>query len=329
VHAFVPDPLVFIYSFVRKEAQLSSEIEGTQSSLSELLAHENAAAPGVPIQDVADVANYVAALEHGVARLREGFPISNRLIREMHAVLLRSGRGQSARPGEFRTSQNWIGGTRPGNAHFVPAPPSEVPDAMSELEKFIHGSRDQLPPLVVAAMVHLQFETIHPFLDGNGRIGRMLVTLLLAERNVLREPLLYLSLWLKRNRQVFYELLDSVRATGDWTAWFTFFFEGVRECAASAVVTAQELLQLFELDRARLQGLGRASGNALRVHAELKSRVFVSIPRLAQQLEIAVPTAGRAVEELERLGIAHEITGRKRDRQWAYTEYLRVLADEG
>jgi cell filamentation protein, protein adenylyltransferase len=327
VASVLPDPLIFLYSFVRKEAQLSSQIEGTQSSLSELLAFESESAPGVPLDDVVEVANYVAALEHGVARLREGFPLSNRLLREIHAILLRSGRGSASQPGEFRRSQNWIGGTRPGNAHFVPAPPTEVLACMGDLELFLHQTNGKLPPLVVAAMAHVQFETIHPFLDGNGRVGRLLISLLLTERELLREPLLYLSLWLKRHRGLYYQHLDRVRTHGDWDGWFDFFFEGVRESAASAASTAQRLIRLFDTDRDKLQSSGRLAGNVLRVHGELKRKVIVSIPGLGAELKIAAPTAARAIGHLKDAGIVREISGRKRDRLWAYDEYLNVLRE--
>ncbi|MBC8405244.1 MAG: Fic family protein [Planctomycetes bacterium] len=327
VASVLPDPLIFLYSFVRKEAQLSSQIEGTQSSLSELLAYESAEAPGVPMDDVLEVANYVAALEHGVARIRGGFPLSNRLLREIHSILLRSGRGAASLPGEFRRSQNWIGGTRPGNAHFVPAPIQEVMPCMGDLELFLHQTKGELPPLVVAAMAHVQFETIHPFLDGNGRVGRLLITLLLTERGVLREPLLYLSLWLKSHRDVYYQKLDGVRIDGNWQGWFEFFLEGVRESAASAVQTAQRLLKLFDQDQAKLQASGRIAGNVLRVHGELKRKVIVSVPGLSSELSLAAPTVNRALQKLVLHGIAREISGRKRGRQWAYSDYLQILSE--
>ncbi len=327
VASVLPDPLIFLYSFVRKEAQLSSQIEGTQSSLSELLVYETAEAPGVPIEDVLEVANYVAALEHGIDRIRNGFPLSNRLLREIHAILLRSGRGATSQPGEFRRSQNWIGGTRPGNAHFVPAPSDQVVACMGDLELFLHQTNGVLPPLVVAAMAHVQFETIHPFLDGNGRIGRLLISLLLTERGVLHEPLLYLSLWLKQHRDLYYQKLDAVRTEGDWQGWFDFFFEAVCEAAGSAVQTAQSLMKMFELDRSKLQNGGRSVGNVLRVHGELKRKVIVSVPTLVEELKIAPPTVNRAIKRLETAGIVREISGRKRDRMWAYSEYLQILSE--
>jgi len=276
----LPDPSLFLYTYVRKEAVLSSQIEGTQSSLSDLLLYELDEAPGVPIDDVTEVSNYVAAMEHGLSRLREGFPLSNRLIREIHGVLLSKGRGNTKEPGEFRRSQNWIG-TRPGNASFVPPPPSLVDECMSELERFLHGTQNGLPVLVRAGLAHVQFETIHPFLDGNGRVGRLLITLLLCHASALREPLLYLSLHLKQNRSRYYELLDEVRRTGDWEAWLAFFLEGVRHTAGVAVQTIERLLRLFGADRGRIEPSGRRAGSGLRVHEALKARPILPCPRPA------------------------------------------------
>ena len=230
VSTLLPDEALFLYSYARKEAVLSSQIEGTQSSLSDLLRFELEDVPGVPFEDVVEVSNCVAALEHGLRRLEEGFPLCNRLLRETHEVLLSRGRGSGQAPGEFRRSQNWIGGTRPGNAAFVPPPHTAVPDCMAALERFFHAG-DGLPVLIRAGLAHVQFETIHPFLDGNGRVGRLLITLLLCDGGVLRHPLLYLSLYLKQHRGDYYELLNHVRRTGDWEGWLAFFLEGVRATA--------------------------------------------------------------------------------------------------
>ncbi|MFQ5745234.1 MAG: Fic family protein, partial [Acidobacteriota bacterium] len=272
VSTYLQDKDLFLYAYVRKEAVLSSQIEGTQSSLSDLLLFELDEAPGVPRDDVVEVSNYVAALEHGLCRLREGFPLSNRLIREIHGVLLLRGRGGSKLPGEFRRSQNWIGGGRPGSAVFVPPPHTVVPDCMAALERFLHAEDDGLPVLVRTGLAHAQFETIHPFLDGNGRVGRLLITFLLCHAGVLREPLLYLSLYLKQNRAAYYELLERVRRTGDWETWLTFFLEGVRVTAEGAVATAQHLAGMFSADRSRIEPQGRRAGSALRVQEALKSR---------------------------------------------------------
>src|SRR3979490_778242 len=212
--SILPDPSLFIYLYVRKEAVLSSQIEGTQSSFSDLMLFQSAEAPSVPLEDVQEVSNYVAAMNHGLRRLRGDFPLSLRLIREIHKILLSKGRGSQKRPGEFRESQNWLGGTRPGNAAFVPPPPEKMTECLDALEKFLHREKEDLPILVKAALVHVQFETIHPFLDGNGRLGRLLITLLLCHDRVLREPLLYSSLYLKQHRQQYYEELNAVRESG-------------------------------------------------------------------------------------------------------------------
>jgi Fic family protein len=325
VSTLLPDKALFLYTYVRKEAVLSSQIEGTQSSLSDLLLFELDEAPGVPLDDVVEVSNHVAALEHGLARLHEGFPLSNRLVREIHGVLLSRGRGSGKDPGEFRRSQNWIGGTRPGNAAFVPPPHGMVPDAMAALERFLHATDDGLPMLVRAGLAHVQFETIHPFLDGNGRVGRLLITLLLCSAGVLRDPLLYLSLYLKRNRARYYELLGEVRRTGDWEAWLAFFLDGVRETAEGAVATAQRLAEMFKGDRGRIEPAGRRAGSALRVHEALKVRPILSMPEVCRSTGLSFPGASSAMALLVELAIARELTGRRRDRLFVYDRYLATL----
>ena len=276
VSKLLPDTSLFLYMYVRKEAVLSSMIEGTQSSLSDLLLFELDQEPGVPLDDVREVSNYVAALDHGLRLLEEGLPLSLRLFREVHGVLLIKGRGNNQTPGEFRRSQNWIGGTRPGNAAFVPPPAGEVPECLSQLERFLHDQPEPTPVLLKAALAHVQFETIHPFLDGNGRLGRLLITLLLCEQKALREPMLYLSLYFKTHRQVYYELLNHVRLTGDWEAWLDFFSEAVIVTATQAVETAQELLNLSIQDRDKISGLGRAAASTLQVHRVLMERPIVT-----------------------------------------------------
>ncbi|MEX0735139.1 MAG: Fic family protein [Steroidobacteraceae bacterium] len=324
VSTLLPDPDLFLYAYVRREAVLSSQIEGTQSSLSDLLLFELDEAPRVPVNDVVEVSNYVAALEHGTARLREGLPLSNRLLREVHGILLSRGRGADKLPGEFRRSQNWIGGTRPGNAHFVPPPPGMVPDCMSELDRFIH--RDELAPVLIrAALAHVQFETIHPFLDGNGRVGRLMIALLLHEARVLRQPLLYLSLYFKQQRGEYYRLLDSVRHDGDWEAWLEFFLEGVALTAGGAVETAHRLLALFRDDERRLTALGRGAASALRIFDGLRVRPIATIQHLSARAKVSFPTAARAVEMLVNSGIAVELTGRQRDRVFAYDQFVKIL----
>jgi len=310
---------------VRKEAVLSSQIEGTQSSLSDLLLFELDEAPGVPLDDVVEVSNYVAALEHGLARLREGFPLSNRLIREIHGVLLSRGRGSGKDPGEFRRSQNWIGGSRPGDAVFVPPPHTAVPDCMGELERFLHAGDDGLPVLVRAGLAHVQFETIHPFLDGNGRVGRLLITFLLCEAGVLREPLLYLSLYFKEHRPAYYELLDRVRREGDWEAWLAFFLEGVEQVAAGAVSTAERLRAMFQVDRSRIEEAGRRAGSALRVHEALKARPIQSLPAVRNATGLSFPAVSSAMNLLVDQGIARELTGKRRNRLFVYDRYLEIL----
>lgn len=325
ITALLPDPDLFLYAYVRREALLSSQIEGTQSSLSDLLLFELDEAPGVPFDDVVEVSNYVAALEHGLARLREGFPLSNRLLREMHGKLLARGRGSDKQPGEFRSSQNWIGGTRPGNAGFVPAPPHLVQDCMAWLERFLHDDAFQYSPLVRAALAHVQFETIHPFLDGNGRVGRLLIAMVLHHEGVLRQPLLYLSLYLKQNRTEYYRLLDAVRHDGDWEAWVDFFLEGVERTSAGAVETAHRLLALFRDDAERVAALGRPAANVLRVFGALRQRPLATIKDIVARTGVSYPTTARAIQALESLGIVREITGRQRDRVFAYDGYLAIL----
>jgi Fic family protein len=327
VSTLLPDTSLFLYSYVRKEAVLSSQIEGTQSSLSDLLLFEMDEVPGVPLDDVVEVSNYVAALEHGLKRIRGGFPISNRLIREIHRVLLSRGRGSGKAPGEFRRSQNWLGGTRPGNATFVPPPHQLVAECMSALEQFMHAEDDGLPILVRAGLAHVQFETIHPFLDGNGRVGRLLITLLLCDAGVLREPLLYLSLYLKERRSTYYDLLDAVRRQGDWERWLAFFIEGVRQTADSAVTTADRLGILFRDDRERIIGTGRRAGSALRVHDALKARPLASVQDVSARSGLSFPAASSSMELLVELGIARERTGRRRNRIFAYDRYLSILSE--
>lgn len=325
VSTLLPDKALFLYAYVRKEALLSSQIEGTQSSLSDLLLFELNEAPGVPLDDVVEVSNYVAALEHGLARLRSGFPLSNRLIREIHGVLLSRGRGSSKEPGEFRRSQNWIGGTRPGNAAFVPPPHTMVADCIASLERFLHTKDDGLSALVRAGLAHVQFETIHPFLDGNGRVGRLLITFLLCHASVLREPLLYLSLYLKQNRSTYYDLLNQVRRAGDWEAWLTFFLEGVRVTAEGAVMTAQRLSEMFQADHGRVEAGGRRAGSALRVHEALKARPILSMPEICRRTGLSFPAASSSMELLVQRGIARELTGKRRNRLFVYDRYLSIL----
>ena len=325
ISVLLPDPNIFLYAYVRREAVLSSQIEGTQSSLDDLLLFELEEAPGVPLDDVVEVSNYVAALEHGMARLHKDFPLSNRLIREMHKVLLARGRGSGKAPGEFRRTQNWIGGSRPGTAHFVPPPPTHVEECMSDLERFIHDEHSSYPTLVKAALAHVQFETIHPFLDGNGRIGRMLIAFILHHGGMLAKPLLYLSLYFKQNRSDYYLLLDRVRKEGDWEAWLDFFLQGVEDTASNAVRTAQWLVALFKKDAARIQGIGRAASSVLRVFDALCERPITTVNDLSKRTGLSFPTATKGADKLVNLGILKERTGGKRNRVFAYDQYLAVL----
>lgn len=322
----LPDPSQFLYTFIRKEAVLSSQIEGTISSLSDLLLFENEVSPGVPVEDVEEAANYIAAMNHGVASIESGrLPLSNRLLREVHERLLRSGRGSDKTPGEFRRSQNWLGGTRSGNARYVPPPWPEVESAMSDLERFLHDEPYPSPVLIKAALAHVQFETIHPFLDGNGRVGRLLITLLLVDQGVLRRPLLYLSLYLKRNRDAYYEHLQRVRTDGSWEEWLRFFLEGVVEVAASAAETTRGIVEMIERDRDRIHGLGRGAATALRVHDLTVKRVVVKAPTAARLLDLSEPPVYAAISRLEELGILREVTGRPRGKTYVYGEYMDIL----
>ena len=323
----LPDPDIFLYAYVRREALLSSQIEGTQSSLSDLLLFELEEAPGVPFEDVVEVSNYVAALEHGIRRLQEGLPLCSRLIREMHALLLSRGRGSRKFPGEFRRAQNWIGGTRPGNAHFVPPPPDEVPRCMADLERFLNGENAPYPTLVNAALAHVQFETIHPFLDGNGRMGRLLIAFILHHGGMLKRPLLYLSLYFKQHRQEYYRLLDLVRMEGDWEAWLDFFLEGVEQTAQNAVETARRLVTLFEADRRQIQQRVNRAGSVLRVFDALCARPIITLNEVAQRTGLTFATAAKGMGILEELNITREITGKKRNRIFAYDRYLAILSE--
>jgi Fic family protein len=321
----LPDAHLLLYTYVRKEAVLSSQIEGTQSTLDDLLAHELGEVPGVPIGDVTEVSRYVEAMTHGLQRLRNGFPLSNRLLREMHEILLATGHGAQKTPGEFRQSQNWIGGTRPGNAAFVPPPPQDVQHCMGELEKFLHSDT---PALVKAALAHLQFETIHPFLDGNGRIGRLLITLLLCHEGVLREPLLYSSLYFKQNRQRYYDELNGARESGDFERWLDFFATAIRVSAEQATTTGLRISAVFREDRNRVREMGRQASTILLVQEALQAKPLATIATLTQSTGFTTPTVTQALGELQKLGIVRETTGRARGRIFAYVRYLDALNAE-
>jgi Fic family protein len=322
----LPRQELFLYMYVRKEAVLSSQIEGTQSTLSDLLRFETEAQAGEPIDDIREVSNYVDAMMFGLERLGE-LPLSLRLIREMHARLLQSGRGGTKDPGEFRRSQNWIGGSRPGNALFVPPPVNELDATLGALESFMHEHQSKLPPLIKAGLLHVQFETIHPFLDGNGRIGRLLVTLYLCVNGVLRKPLLYLSLYLKTRRVDYYRLLQEVRERGAWEAWLEFFLDGVAETANQAFDAATRIAHLFKQDRERITAESDRAGSALRIHDLMQQNPYVTSNQLVEGTGLSAPTVNAVLADLERLGIVEEVTGRRRGRVFGYRRYLAILSE--
>jgi len=325
VSTLLPDTSLFLYMYIRKEAVLSSMIEGTQSSLSDLLLFELDQEPGAPLDDVREVSNYVAALYHGLHLLEQGLPISSRMFREIHGVLLTKGRGSDQTPGEFRRSQNWIGGTRPGNAAFVPPPAEDVPECMSKLEHFLHDQPVPTPVLLEAALAHVQFETIHPFLDGNGRLGRLLITLLLCSRSVLQKPMLYLSLYFKTHRQYYYERLNNVRLTGDWETWLDFFAEAVFATATQAAETAQQLNDLWNQDRDKISNLGRAAASTLQVHRALMEHPIATSGWLVEKTGITSATVNKALAHLEQIGIVKELTSKKRNRLFSYAGYIEIM----
>jgi Fic family protein len=316
----------FLYMYVRKEAVLSSQIEGTQSTLTDLLRFETEAGDGQPIDEVREVSNYVDAMMFGLERL-ETLPLSLRLIREMHGRLLQSGRGETKDPGEFRRSQNWIGGTRPGNALFVPPPPGELGACLDALERFMHETDSRLPILIKAGLLHVQFETIHPFLDGNGRIGRLLVTLYLCLHGVVRRPLLYLSLYLKAHRADYYRLLQEVREHGRWEAWLEFFLTGVAETANQAFDAAGRIVDLFKTDREQISVASLRPGSALRIHEQFQQSPYLASGTLVQRTGLSAPTVNAALADLERLGMVEEVTGRRRGRVFGYRRYLAILGE--
>lgn len=321
----LPDPLLFIYMYVRKEAVLSSQIEGTQSSLSDLLLFENKVAPGVPFDDVVEVSNYTAAMMHGLNRIRQDFPISSRLIKEIHQVLLSKGRGSTKDPGEFRRSQNWLGGRRPGNARFVPPPHESVADCMSDLEKFINDIPSETPVLIKAALVHGQFETIHPFLDGNGRLGRLLITLIFCSHKVLKEPLLYLSLYFKNHRSEYYECLQNLRTKGDWEKWLSFFLDGIILTSDQAIITAKRILKTLKNHKDEIIRYNKQVNSVLRIFENFTQKPVSTISKIAEQTNLTYQTVSTALKQLQELNIIEEVTGQKRNRIYRYSEYMDIL----
>ena len=320
----LPDASLLLYMYIRKEAVLSSQIEGTQSSLSDLLLYENHQAPGVPLHDVEEVSCYVSAMQYGLSRL-ETLPLSLRLLREIHAKLMCHSRGRHQQPGEFRHSQNWLGGTRPGNAHFVPPPPDQLMACLADFETFLHDEKVALPFLVKVALAHVQFETIHPFLDGNGRLGRLLITLMLCAQGVLSKPLLYLSLYFKTHRQAYYDHLQSVRETGDWESWIAFFLTGVTATANQAADTAQYLVQLCADDRYRIEVSDQATPAVFKIHHYLQHHPISNTAMIRKETHLSQPTVMRGLRALEILGMVKEISGRERHKTFIYKSYLDVL----
>jgi Fic family protein len=322
---YIPNTSLFMYMYVRKEALLSSQIEGTQSSFSDLILFENQQKTNVSLDDVEEVSNYVKAINHGITRLKSGFPLSLRLLRETHSILLAGGRGSKKSPGEFRKTQNWIGGTRPGNALFVPPPVEHLTDCLANLESFLHD--ETLPILVKAAFSHLQFESIHPFLDGNGRLGRLLITLLLHHGQLLDEPILYLSLYLKQNRTTYYNLLQEVRLHGTWESWLEFFLIGIQESSHQALKTALDINALFAEDSKRISSLGRARFTCEQALELLKHLPQTSVQSIAKELSISHPTARSALNQMVDLGILKEESNKKRHKIYTYRKYLNILED--
>ncbi len=327
ISTLLPDKDLFIYAYVRKEAVLSSQIEGTKSSLSDLLMFEADEAPGAPVDDVVEVSTYVDALVYGLDQVAKGRLLSSRLIREIHGRLLAKGRGSNFHPGEFREQQNWIDGTHPNNAGFVPPPYTAVSDCMAELVSFLDAKDDGIPMLARAGLAHLQFETIHPFLDGNGRLGRLIITLLLCQAGLRREPLLYLSLYLKQHRSVYYQRLDWVRSTGDWERWMAFFLDGIQETAEGAWNTSQRLTQLFAADRRLIQQNRRRANAALRVQEALMARPIASLAEVRRRTGLSFSGASSGMDMLMDMGIAREFTDRRRNRLFVYDAYLSILSE--
>ena len=322
----LPDAQLFLYSYVRKEAVMSSQIEGTQSSLSDLMIYEMDGIPGVPMDDVQEVSCYVRALNLGVQRIREGHPITIRLMLELHQELMTNGRGTHRRPGEFRQNQVWIGGHRADEAAFVPPLANHLADCGSAFERFLNDEPSATAPVIKAALAHVQLETIHPFMDGNGRLGRLLIPLILVQAGILTEPLLYLSVFFKRHRQVYYEHLQQVRLTGDWESWLLFFVDAITDTANHAVATAQALNALLAYDKARLVELGRLSGSATQVLEALYRHPIANIATLHRNTGLTPATIGKALEALEKqLQIVRELTGQKRNRVYAYSDYIELL----
>lgn len=325
LHKVIPNTSLFIYAYIRKEALLSSQIEGTQSSFSDLMLFEHNQKPNISLEDVEEVSNYVKAITYGLKKIKENFPLSLRLLKEIHAILLSGGRGATKLPGEFRRSQNWIGGTRPGNALFVPPPVDHLNYCLSNFENFLHNKN--FSTLIKAGIAHVQFETIHPFLDGNGRLGRLLIILLLCSEGIIEQPILYLSLYLKQNRSTYYNLLQEVRLRGNWETWLEFFLEGVYKSAKQAITTANQINSLFDQDQMKLNSLGRARFSCEQTLEYMKRLPQVTASILVSELNMTPPTARSSLSLMEKLGILKEVSGKKRDKIYVYWKYLNILEE--
>ena len=319
------DSSVLNYMYVRKEAVLSSQIEGTQSTLDDLLKYESEQTQGIPVDDASEVSSYVASLNYGLERIKDGFPLSLRLIREIHGILLANTRGKTKLPGEFRTSQNWIGGTRPGNARFVPVPPDRLMSVLGDLEMFMNDD-DQIPNLIKAALIHVQFETIHPFLDGNGRLGRLLITFFLCVKGVLNSPFLYLSLFFKKNRSLYYDALNSVRKDGDWENWIKFFLEGVIETAHDAKSTLIAIQNIFSVDIEKIKTLKRATDSALKVFAVFQKKPILTVAEIVKAIGGTKPTVIKSLNHLIDLGVIENNSEKKWGQMYTYKRYTDLLS---
>ncbi|MDR1982526.1 MAG: Fic family protein [Holosporaceae bacterium] len=320
----LPEPSLFLYMYVRKEAVLSSQIEGTQSSLSDLLLLETQGDSAASLDDVKEVSCYVSAMYYGLKRVKK-LPLSLRLIKEIHAQLMNNARSGNKHPGEFRNSQNWIGGTRPGNAKFIPPPPEHLMECLDNFEKFLHDDTLHLPILIKAALAHVQFETIHPFLDGNGRLGRLLITFMLCLEGIIKQPILYLSLYLKSNRDAYYGHLQSVRETGDWESWIKFFLTGIIETAQQATETAQSIIALFAKDYSVIENSGKSSAAIFTIYDYLKQYPIANTKKIKESIKLSLPTILRSLAILENLKIIKEITGKDRHKIFVYDQYLAII----
>ena len=320
----LPNASLFLHMFTRKEAVLSSQIEGTQSSLSDFLLFENKEENLKTNDDDIEVANYISAMNYGLKRI-EKLPLSRRLLCEIHEKLLSSGRGMEKCPGEIRTSQNWIGGTRPGNAIFVPPSPEHIANCFGDFEKFLHDEKVLLPTLIKVAMAHVQFETIHPFLDGNGRLGRLLITFMLCISDLLKEPLLYLSLYFKHHREKYYTLLQNVRKTGDWESWIEFFLTGVYETSHQAFNTAQKIVSLFENDEEKIKKLNKDTAGVLKTYNSLKKHPISNTRKIVQSSQSSLQTVLRSLRSLEEAGLVKELTGKHNNKIFIYKNYINII----